>query len=186
MHTLRETSKLCLPPLMLAVLAITAGAQAPPPPSPPPPPPQVKQTVEAVSGRWVGQMTAALPGLKPESFPWEMVCRPAALGAGATCAMKGIASIGTIEEACLFAYDPAGKAVHFMCVTSMGEVHDHQGQWSADHEIQFEPYPASWNGKPASEDVRFDFPDSKHIKTSSVITTQDGSKMTFEFHGSRD
>ena len=167
-------------------IAITCLAQAPQPPAPPPSPPQVKKTVDAVSSRWTGQMTAALPGLKPESFPWEMTCNPTALGAGAACFMKGTASIGAIEEACLFAYDPDGKSVHFMCVTSMGEVHDHKGQWISNHEIRFDPYPTSWDGKPATEDVSIRFPDSQRIQTSSVITKHDGSKMTFEFLGARD
>src|SRR5262245_58414229 len=77
------------------------------------PPPQVKQTVEAVSGHWVGQMTASLPRARPEQFPWEMTCNVVALGSGAACSMNGTASIGPIE-ACLVAYDPEGKAVHFM------------------------------------------------------------------------
>jgi hypothetical protein len=48
-----------------------------------------------------------------------MTCRVVALGSGAACSMKGTASIGPIEEACALAYDPEGKAVHFMCVTSI-------------------------------------------------------------------
>jgi hypothetical protein len=174
------------PAFVMTIFAITCLAQAPQPPSQPSPSPQVKQTVDAVSGHWAGQMTASLPGLKPESFPWEMTCNPAALGAGAACSMKGMASIGAIEEACLFAYDPDGKAVHFMCITSMAEVHDHKGQWISEHEIRFDPYPTSWEGKPATEDVNIRFPDPTHIQTSSVITKQDGSKMTFEFHGIRN
>lgn len=115
-----------------------------------------------------------------------MTCNPAALGAGAACSMKGMASIGAIEEACLFAYDPDGKAVHFICITSMAEVHDHKGQWISEHEMRFGPYPTSWEDKPATEDVNIRFPDLTHIQTSSVITKQDGSKMTFEFHGIRN
>jgi len=34
--------------------------------------------------------------------------------------------------------------------------------------------------------VNIRFPDPTHIQTSSVITKQDGSKMTFEFHGIRN
>jgi len=174
------------PAFLMTILGITCLPQAPQSPSQPSPSPQVKQTVDAVSGHWAGQMTASLPGLKPESFPWEMTCNPAALGAGAACSMKGMASIGAIEEACLFAYDPDGKAVHFMCITSMAEVHDHKGQWISEREIRFDSYPTSWEGKPATEDVNIRLPDPTHIQTSSVITKQDGSKMTFEFHGIRN
>ena len=181
--TLKATAA---PVYVVTIFVITCLGQAAQPPAQPPSPPQVKQTVDAVSGYWTGQMTAALPGVKPETFPWEMTCNPAALGAGAACSMKGTASIGAIEEACLFAYDPDGKAVHFMCVTSMGEVHNHKGQWISDHEMRFEPYPTSWDGKPATEDVDIRFPDSRHIQAISVITKQDGNKMTFEFHATRD
>ena len=68
----------------------------------------------------------------------------------------------------------------------MAEVHDHKGQWISEHEIEFAPYPTSWEGKPATEDVNIRFPDPTHIQTSSVITKQDGSKMTFEFRGIRN
>lgn len=148
-------------------------------------PPQVKETVEAVVGYWVGYMTATVPGSKSEQFPWEMDCRPVALRSGAACSMKGTASIGPLEEACLVAYDPEGAAVHFMCVTSMREVHDHKGQWTSDQKIQFEPYRTSMSAKPVTEDVTFDFPNPKSLKSRSVVTMEDGSSMAFEFSGTR-
>jgi hypothetical protein len=114
-----------------------------------------------------------------------MTCETVAVGAGAACSMMGRASIGRIEESCLVAYDPEGEAVHFMCVTSMREVHDHKGQWVNDQEIQFEPYRTSMAGQPITEDVSFTFSDIDHIKTRSVITTADGRRMTFEFSGTR-
>jgi len=48
--------------LLTLVSAVTCGSQTPPTPSQPAPPPQVKQTVDAVAGHWVGSMTAVLPG----------------------------------------------------------------------------------------------------------------------------
>lgn len=171
--------------LLTLVSTVTGGSQTPPTPSQPAPPPQVKQTVDAVAGHWVGSMTAVLPGPASDQFPWEMTCKTVARGSGAACAMTGTASIGPIEEACLVAYDPEGKAVHFMCVTSMREVHDHKGRWTNDREIQFEPYKTSMAGQPVTEDVTFAFPNPNRIKTRSVITTEDGSRMTFEFSGIR-
>jgi len=165
------------------MLTLPCAAQTQQDAAPPVPPPQVRQTVEAVSGQWVGSMTATLPGSKPEAFPWEMICQPAARGSGASCSRKGLASIGTSEEACLLAYDPEGKAVHFMCVTSMGEAHDHKGQWRGDHGIFFDPYKTSWEGQIV--DVTFNFPAADRIQTSSVITTEKGSRMKFEFFGTR-
>ena len=86
--------------LLIVMLTVTCAAQTRQAPSQPGPPPQVKQTVEAVSGHWVGHMTASLPRIKPEQFPWEMACKAVALGSGAACSMKGTASIGPIAEAC--------------------------------------------------------------------------------------
>ena len=170
--------------LLIVMLTLTCVAKHNNP-NQPGPSPQVKQTAEAVTGYWVGYMTTSLPGIKPEQFPWEMTCKVVALGSGAACSMKGTASIGPIEEACVLAYDPEGKAVHFMCVTSMREVHDHKGQWLGDYEIQFELYKTSWEGQPATEEVTFTFPNPDRIKTRSVITTEQGSRMTFEFSGIR-
>src|SRR5437773_2128252 len=92
-------------------------------------PPEVTRTVEAIQGTWAGSMIASVPGYPSETFEWTMDCRFVALGAGASCTNKGKASIGNMAESCLLAFDPEGKAVHYMCVTSMGEVHDHKGQW---------------------------------------------------------
>src|SRR5262245_33090912 len=78
-------------------------------PAPPCPPAEVKRVVDAVVGRWSGQMAVTMPGAAPERFAWSMDCRPAALGAGAICTMEGFPSIGAIAQACLVAYDPVGK-----------------------------------------------------------------------------
>src|SRR5258706_16298825 len=45
-----------------------------------------EETVDAITGRWLGSMTARIPGMAPETFNWTMDCRPVALGAGASCA----------------------------------------------------------------------------------------------------
>jgi hypothetical protein len=51
------------------MLTLPCAAQTQPDTGQPVPPPQVRQTVEAVSGQWVGSTTATLPGSKPEAFP---------------------------------------------------------------------------------------------------------------------
>ena len=130
-------------------------------------------------------MTASFPGVKPETFPWEVKCKSAALGFGAACTLEGKASIGPIAESCLLAYDPERKAVHYMCVTSTGEVHDHEGQWVNDKMIEFAPYKALMMGQPVVETVRLTFPDARTYRTESIITTENGGKMTFVFTGQR-
>lgn len=148
-------------------------------------PPEVKRTVEAVVGRWSGAMTATVPGSPPETFPWSMECKAAALGAGAVCAMEGRASIGLMAYACLVAYDPEGKAVHYMCVTSMGEVHDHRGRWADAQTIEFEPLEGGLMGQRITETVTWTFPDPKATAVRTVITMPDGGAMRFEFVGRR-
>src|SRR3984893_14650160 len=145
------------------------------------PPPEVKRTVDAIAGTWSGRMTAKVPGFPSETFPWAMDCKVVALGAGASCTNQGKASIGLMAESCLLAYDAEGKAVHYMCVPSMGEVHDHKGKWKDDKTIEFEPLRAGMMGQLVTETNRWYFPDANTIDKTSVVVLPDGSSMNFEF-----
>lgn len=147
--------------------------------------PDVSRTVAAIQGSWLGKMTANVPGFPPETFDWTMNCKTVAKGAGASCTNWGRASIGSMEESCLLAFDPEGKAVHYMCVTSMGEVHDHKGRWVDAQTIEFEPLRAGMMGQPITETLRWRFPDSRTIDKTSEVTLADGSSMHFEFRGQR-
>jgi len=170
----------CLRVFVTSVGLLTVSAKAQVPPDSP-----VAKTAAALAGSWRGEMTAMVPNQKPESFPWRVDCTVIALGSGALCHMSGHASIGPIEQTCLLAYDPGGQAVHYMCVTSMGEVHDHKGQWRDDQEIDFEPLKTSMTGQSITETVRINLPGPKSLKTSSEVTMPDGSTMKFEFVGTR-
>ena len=130
-------------------------------------------------------MTARIPGMAPETFNWTMDCRSVALGAGASCANEGKASIGLLAESCLFAYDLDRKAVHYMCVSSMGEVHDHKGRWKDDKTLEFEPLRAGMMGQQITETLKWSFPDSHTLSKTSTVTMPDGSSMVFEFTGRR-
>lgn len=196
----RYSLRVCAPRLAAALVLLGAlglpaaafGAAAPAaetpvtgPPPMPPPPPEVRRTVEAIIGEWTGAMTATVPGSGAESFAWRVVCREAALGRGAECTMEGNPSIGPLSQSCLVAYEPTHAAVHYMCVTSMGEVHDHRGKWVGDDAVEFEPLQDSMMGKPIVENVSWRFPDPKTLETTSVVEMTDGSRMTFVFTGSR-
>jgi hypothetical protein len=148
-------------------------------------PPEVKRTVDAMAGTWTGQMTARIPGIPAETFNWTMDCKPVALGAGVSCTNAGKASIGLMSESCLLAWDPEGKAVHYMCVTSMGEVHDHKGHWKDQKTIEFEPLRAGMMGKSMTETLTWHFPEQNTIDKFSVVTMPDGSSMIFEFKAKR-
>src|SRR5215831_2193287 len=130
-------------------------------------------------------MTARIQGMPPETFPWTMDCKPAAFGAGAACTNEGKASIGSMAESCLLAFDPEGKAVHYMCVTSMGEVHDHKGHWKDNQTIQFEPLRAGMMNQTITETLRWQFANSETIDKASEVQLPDGSVMRFEFRGRR-
>lgn len=149
------------------------------------PPPEVNRTVDAMKGTWLGQMTANVPGYPAETFDWKMVCTTIAEGAGVSCANSGKASIGVVAESCLLAFDPDGKAVHYMCVTSMGEVHDHKGHWTDASTIKFEPLRAGMMGESVTETLEWRFPEANTIIKTSDIKLANGTSMHFEFRGSR-
>jgi hypothetical protein len=148
-------------------------------------PPEVAKTAEAIQGTWAGSMVANVPGYPSESFEWTMDCRVVARGAGVSCTNKGKASIGVMAESCLLAYDPEGKAVHYMCVTSMGEVHDHKGQWKDEKTIEFEPLRGGMMGQQVTETNKWYFPTPDTIDKTSEVKLPDGSAMSFEFKGQR-
>jgi hypothetical protein len=172
--------------LTIALLAVTTFAQNQGSKNrPPSQPPEVNQTVAAMSGTWLGRMTAKVSGFPAETFDWSMSCQVVAQGAGLLCSNKGTASIGSMTESCLLAFDPEGKAVHYMCVTSMGEVHDHKGKWIDAHTIKFEPLRAGMMGKPITETLEWRFPEERTIVKTSDVKLADGTSMYFEFNGTR-
>jgi hypothetical protein len=177
------------PLVWLTVLGLFAGLVLKPnvhaKPRQQPQPPEVQKTAGAIVGKWSGQMTARVGAAPPESFTWTMDCKPVAFGAGASCTNQGTASIGSMSESCLLAYDPQGQAVHYMCVTSMGEVHDHKGRWKDGKTIEFEPLHGGLMGKPITETNRWVFSGPDTLVKTSIVTIADGTSMTFEFTGKR-
>jgi hypothetical protein len=171
--------------LIVVLLALPARGQKPGIVPSPPPAPEISKTVQALQGSWLGKMTANVPGFPVETFDWTMDCKVVALGAGASCTNTGKASIGSMAESCLLAFDPEGKAVHYMCVTSMGEVHDHRGHWKDSQTIEFEPLRASMMGQTITETLVWRFPDERTIDKVSEVQLTDGSVMRFEFKGQR-
>jgi hypothetical protein len=171
--------------LILALLAVPASLQKQQPAPSRPTMPEIAKTVQAIQGIWHGKMTANVPGSPPAAFDWTMDCKVVAQGAGASCTNSGTASIGLLSESCLLAFDPEGKAVHYMCVTSMGEVHDHKGYWKDNQTIQFEPLRAGLMGQTITETLLWRFPDTNTIDKVSEVQLADGSLMRFEFNGQR-
>jgi uncharacterized protein DUF1579 len=158
------------------------------PESPGPPPPassDVRRTVSALVGTWRGKITAAMPDAPPETFGWTMDCKEIALGQGVSCTMSGTASIGPLAQTCLVAFDPVGRAVHSMCVTSMGEVHDHDGNWTDATTLEFGPLAGTFMDEPTIETIVWRFPDPQTIETRTILTLSDGQFLRFDFRGRR-
>jgi len=73
-----------------------------------------------------------------------------------------------------------------MCVTSMGEVHDHKGHWKDGRVIEFEPLRAGMMGGQVIEILRWQFTEVNSLEKYSTVTMPDGSAMIFEFKGKRN
>jgi hypothetical protein len=147
--------------------------------------PDAERTVHTTLGRWTGTMVATVPGDKPGRFAWTIDCHVVAGGRGAACEQSGTASIGKIEESCLVAFDPETKAVHKMCVSSAGEVHDHRGAWRDPTTLAFEPLHTTMRGATVTETVTMRFPDATTLVNESVFALPGGATMTFAFTGKK-
>ena len=152
--------------------------------APPAPPPEVKKTTDTFTGKWVGEATVDMGDGKPEKIKTAFDCKKVALGAGVSCSMAAKGSMGPMEQNCLVGFDPEGTGVHLMCITSMGEVHDHKGKWSDDKTVTFDSLTADMGGKSATEDLTIAFADPKTMTVTS-ITTQGDTKLTFTFSGKK-
>lgn len=149
--------------------------------------PDLKRTTDAFVGPWNAEATITLPGEKPETFPMSLDCRVIANGNGTACTMNGTWSGGAMSATCLMAFDPVGSTgVHFMCVTSDGEVHDHRGRWTDAKHLVFDRL--SWSGGPGGngwEDLASTWPDSRTMIWTSSTGMADGSVLKFTLHATR-
>lgn len=180
-----NAENLMRPVALATILACASLASAA---TPPPLPPEVKQTVDAFVGKWVMDAAIAMPGAGARTkFKMSLDCKKIALGNGVQCTMSGkISDLGPLEQTCLVGHDPqSGTGTHMMCITSMGEVHDHKGTWKDDKSLVFEPFKFTSAGKTATEDVSVTWPDTKSLVFTSVVTMEDGSRTTFEATGKR-
>ena len=145
-------------------------------------PPEVEKTTTAFRGKWTAEVTLTVGNATPETVPADLACRSIANGAGTACAMTGTSSLGAFEANCLIAFDPVGSTgVHFMCVTTDGEVHDHRGRWTDATHLTFERL--SWSGGPGGsgwEDLSCAWPTPKTMTWTSITSMPDGTRVKFE------
>jgi hypothetical protein len=139
--------------------------------------------IASMIGDWSGVMRAEVPP-NTEDIPWRVSCAPIARNAGVLCHSGGTASIGPIEQSCLLAIAPGDDEVHLMCVSSMGEVHDHHGRYD-DGRIRFVPLRARIAGKMTEEIVEYQIAPNGTMRTLSVVREKAHPEMRFMLHATR-
>ena len=169
--------------LVLSTTAIAEEKAA----APAPVTPEVAKTVQAFLGKWTVNGTMTAPALSAPA-PTKMLvdCQLTALGGALNCTAKAdITGLGPVEMGTLIGYDPEGKVVHFMVISSAGEFHDHMGTWKDDKTLEFQPLKFKNHGQDATEDFGFSFTGPNAMSFKSVTTNADGTKETFEGTGTR-
>jgi hypothetical protein len=156
-------------------------------PEKPPPAPEVKKTVDAFVGTTPFACELTAPDMeKPAKFKMSFDCKKTALGRAVQCAANAPKTpMGPWQGHFMVAYDEGAKAVHFMSVTSEGEVHDHVCQWKDDKTMTCDPlkYVVPGGGA-ATEDLDMGW-DGKKVTFSSTTAMPDGSKLLFSGKGMR-
>jgi len=141
--------------------------------------PRVKQTVDAIAGRWTTDLVLTLPGQQPIKFKTTINCVKIAGGTAVQCALRAkVPGMGELAETDLWAWDPEGQAVHDMTVNNWGEVHDHKGVWKDDHTVEF-THTATQGSKPLEERETVTFRPPNQMEFKMSATTPDGT-TTFE------
>jgi hypothetical protein len=174
--------------LLLPAPALAAESAAAKAPERPPPAPEVKKTVDAFAGATTFDCQLTLPGMdKPAKFKMTFNCKKTALGRAVECAASAPkTSMGPWQGHFMVAYDEGGKAVHFMAVTSEGEVHDHVCQWKDGETMICDPLRYMLpGGGPATEDVTMAWSGKKVVTFASTASMSDGSKVLFSGRGTR-
>jgi hypothetical protein len=154
-------------------------------------PPEVAKTVDAFVGKWAFDATFTEgAGGTPAKAKMKMECKKIALGQAADCSYATKLPDGSpLEGEAMVAYDRERKEVHFMAMTSQGEVHDHRCRWKelgGGDALSCEPLSASVAGQPLKEALDFGWTaGGKTMTFKSVSTMKDGKILTFEGTGKR-
>jgi hypothetical protein len=148
------------------------------------PPPDQARTVQAFSGRWTLDATQVLPGGESEKAKVQVDCKPAAMGKGAACDMRGtFPKTGAWEGHFLIGFDTFGGKVHVMAVTSDESVHDHTCAWQGPA-LVCDRLVGGSGGQPVTEDLRFVF-DAGTMTIKVVATMKEGGQVFFDATGKR-
>jgi hypothetical protein len=163
--------------LSLSLFTLLPGAVARAGETAPAPAPEVARTSDAFQGRFQVDGTLAVGSAAPAKVRFAITCRRTALGRAAACSMAAKTPLGPMEGSMLVGYNELDKAVHFMSMTSDGEVHDHVCRWKGST-LACDPLKGNLGAMSVTEDLSFQF-DGKKMTFESRSTLQDGTRIVF-------
>lgn len=145
------------------------------------PSPEQKKLVAAFNFNGALDTTVTTPDGKTDTFPLRMTCKKSAAGLAVACDLKGKSKLlGAWEGSSLTGYDMGRKEIHFMSMSSDGDVHDHACQWQGDDRITCTPLQqAGTDGKPMTEDLSFPVASGK-VTGFEVKVAGEGGTTTFQ------
>ena len=132
-------------------------------------------------GKWKGEAEMAEPGQAAIKLDMTLACRKVSSGWAIACDMNAKNKDMMISESDLMGVDPDTGKGHWYAISSMGETHDHQSEWT-DANTMNAHYSWQKDGKLMEEKVVFNFMGKKSVKFHSVVTV-DG-QVAGEFSGS--
>ena len=171
MNTLRSIAGTALSLLLVASGAARAEESAPAPA------PEVARTSEAFNGRFTVDGTLAMGTAPASKVKVTVACRKVARGRASSCTLAAKTPMGPMEGAMLVGYNALDKAVHFMSMTSDGEVHDHVCRWQGNA-LGCDRLKGNMGALAVTEDLSFRFEGST-MSFQSLTILPDGTRMAF-------
>jgi hypothetical protein len=174
MTTLRSISA-----VSFAVLLSASAARA----EEAPVPPEVARTADAFNGRWTVDATLTMGASSASRLKVTLTCHKVARGRAASCTLAGRTPMGPMEGAMLVGYNALDKAVHFMAMTSDGEVHDHTCRWQGDA-LGCDRLKGNMGALAVTEDLSFRF-EGGRMSFQSLTVLPDGTQVAFAGAGKK-
>jgi hypothetical protein len=123
-------------------------------------------------GEWSGTGSLKM-GPNEMAVTSKYRCDVAEGGVALTCVHNAdIEGMGPMVENALIGFDPAEQKLHWYNINTMGENHDHVGEWTSDQKIQWS-YKGKQDGKPLTESISMEIKGTNELSFRSE-TTVDG------------
>ncbi|MFQ5838597.1 MAG: hypothetical protein ACE5HJ_07420 [Thermoplasmata archaeon] len=111
--------------------------------------PKEMEALQRWIGAWEAEYTVAFPDGEVQAGTMTVIAAPMAAGQGVHMEAEGtITGMEPWEAHALWGFDSGSGKVHWFAVSSMGEVHDHEGVWKDDETLELE-----WRGLEEREEA---------------------------------